>query len=151
MDTSKSNERFRNPSTLIFHRFASGFAELLPRVVRRVRIVDVEPRSLPVLCDHLVQQRCLLGVDQHMLPQSALPGCRFLPHVLVATGLGADPATPVEPFETLDDRFDALPFAAAHGKFDDGTNWRLLQWSRGWAGNRIQNAGLLGGDREGCP
>lgn len=66
--------------------------------------------------------------------------------MLVATGFGPDPSSPVEPLESLHDRFDALSFTAAHGKFDNRTV-RLWQLNS----DRVRNAGfgVLSGDCEG--
>lgn len=103
----------------ILHRLPPRLAQLLPRMIRLVGIVNVVLRTLPVLGDHLIQQMGLLRVDHHMLSQPPLPSRRLFPHVLMTAGHGPNPTAPVEPLEALDDGLDALPLALDHRELDD--------------------------------
>lgn len=66
--------------------------------------------------------------------------------MLMATGFGADPSAPIQPFESLDNRLNALSFALTHGKFDNRASW--LQRLRCICAQNVRWLGL-GSNREG--
>lgn len=135
-------EKFPLQISSILQWLTTRFAQLISRVIGRVRIVDIVLRSLPVLGDHLIQQVRLLGINEHVLPQTPLPSCRFLPHMLMPASLRTDPSTPVESLEAFQNSLHGLSLTFLQGEFNNRAG-RLMLLGRRNTFRRVQNVRIF--------